>query len=249
MLNTFNFDNKVVRVIVGDDGEPRWVAKDIANILGYSANSNPTRLFASVPEGWRGLHLIHTSSGNQEMVVLTEQGLYFFLNRSDKPTAIPFQKWIAGEVIPSIRKTGQYSAIPQQMPMSQLQIAKQMIIALEEQQSQLAAVTHRIDVLETKNQGMDMAYTPLPDPGKEVPKLSKRDYINMSVRGYCKENDHDYQAAYRRLYTEFKYRYHIDLLARKSDKETALDVAVRLGDAVLDDLYALSILLFGERIQ
>jgi phage antirepressor YoqD-like protein len=43
------------------------------------------------------------------MVVLTEQGLYFFLARSDKPLALPFQKWIAGEVIPSIRKTGKYS--------------------------------------------------------------------------------------------------------------------------------------------
>jgi phage antirepressor YoqD-like protein len=42
------------------------------------------------------------------MAVLTEQGLYFFLARSDKPLALPFQKWIAGEVIPSIRKHGAY---------------------------------------------------------------------------------------------------------------------------------------------
>jgi phage antirepressor YoqD-like protein len=43
------------------------------------------------------------------MVVLTEQGLYFFLARSDKPLALPFQKWIAGEVIPTLRRTGEYS--------------------------------------------------------------------------------------------------------------------------------------------
>ena len=42
------------------------------------------------------------------MLCLTEQGLYFFLGRSDKPKALPFQVWIAGEVIPSIRKHGAY---------------------------------------------------------------------------------------------------------------------------------------------
>jgi len=46
------------------------------------------------------------------MWVLTEQGLYFFLARSDKPLALPFQKWIAGEVLPAVRKTGRYSVSP-----------------------------------------------------------------------------------------------------------------------------------------
>ncbi|WP_205008096.1 BRO family protein, partial [Candidatus Liberibacter asiaticus] len=36
--------------------------------------------------------------GKQETSVLSEQELYFFLNRSDKPKAIPFQKWIVSEV-------------------------------------------------------------------------------------------------------------------------------------------------------
>lgn len=43
------------------------------------------------------------------MAVLTEQGFYFFLNRSDKPGALPLQKKVAGEILPSIRKTGSYS--------------------------------------------------------------------------------------------------------------------------------------------
>lgn len=42
------------------------------------------------------------------MLTLTEQGLYFFLGRSDKQKALPFQKWIAGVVLPSIRRTGAY---------------------------------------------------------------------------------------------------------------------------------------------
>ena len=43
------------------------------------------------------------------MLTLSEQGLYFFVARSDKPRALPFQKWLAGEVLPSLRRTGRYS--------------------------------------------------------------------------------------------------------------------------------------------
>jgi anti-repressor protein len=42
------------------------------------------------------------------MVVLLEQGLYFFLARSNSILALAYQKWIAGEVVPSIRKHGAY---------------------------------------------------------------------------------------------------------------------------------------------
>ena len=62
----------------------------------------------SSPEDWKGIKPIDTLGGTQQMICLSEQGLYFFLGRSDKPKALPYQKWIAGEVVPSIRKTGEY---------------------------------------------------------------------------------------------------------------------------------------------
>ena len=40
------------------------------------------------------------------MAMLSEQGVYFFLARSDKPKALPFQMWLAGDVLPTLRKTG-----------------------------------------------------------------------------------------------------------------------------------------------
>jgi prophage antirepressor-like protein len=123
-LQTFDFESKPVRTLtIG--GEPWWVAKDVAEALGYPETSNPARLFAHVPEEWRGvnpidslgcevnpIHLTSRARKTQDMLCLSEQGLYFFLGRSDKPAALPFQKWIAGEVIPSIRKTGGYAASP-----------------------------------------------------------------------------------------------------------------------------------------
>jgi len=94
------------------NGEIAFVAKDVLERLGYSENTTASRQIQHVPDKWKGMYRIHTPSGEQEMWVLTEQGLYFFLARSNKPLAIPFQKWIAGEVVPSIRKYGGYLTPP-----------------------------------------------------------------------------------------------------------------------------------------
>lgn len=104
--------------IVMQDGEPWFVAKDVAEALGY-ASTNVVQIFGSVPAVWKGSNPITTPGGVQDMVCVSEQGLYFFLGRSDKPKALPYQMWIAGEVMPALRKTGQYSVTPSQ-PVSAL---------------------------------------------------------------------------------------------------------------------------------
>ena len=92
--------------VVDKDGDPWFVAKDVCEALGYQWNG--ASRIAHVPDEWRGATSVVTPSGEQEMLTLSEQGLYFFLGRSDKPAALPFQKWLAGDVLPSIRKTGSY---------------------------------------------------------------------------------------------------------------------------------------------
>lgn len=93
--------------VVENGGELFFVAKDVAEALEYTWKGIAT--INHIPEDWRGVYSVQTPSGEQEMLTLSEQGLYFFLARSDKPKALPYQKWIAGEVMPSIRKTGSYS--------------------------------------------------------------------------------------------------------------------------------------------
>ena len=107
-LQIFQNENFSVRTF-NENSDIWFVAKDVAGTLEYSDASNPSRLFQSVPDIWKGVKPIHTLGGEQEMLCLTEQGLYFFLGRSDKPKALPYQMWIAGDVVPSIRKTGRYS--------------------------------------------------------------------------------------------------------------------------------------------
>ena len=114
------------------NGEIAFVAKDVLERLGYEIDGGIGKYVKHVPDEWKGGNRISTPGGEQEVLVLTEQGLYFFLARSDKPLVLPFQKWIAGEVIPSIRKTGKYSL----SPASQIDSLKTRLL-LAEQKLQL----------------------------------------------------------------------------------------------------------------
>lgn len=107
-LTIFVYGKKKVRTVnIGD--EIWFVAKDVAEALGYTWSGSRIK---HIPDEWKGMTSVVTPSGTQAMAVLSEQGLYFFLGRSDKPAAVPMQKWVAGEVLPSIRKTGSYGKDP-----------------------------------------------------------------------------------------------------------------------------------------
>ena len=104
----FSFEANQVRTAIVE-GEPWFAVKDIIRALDYSKASAPAKLVDAVPVQWKGVNPIHTPGGSQKLLMLSEQGLYFFLGRSDKPKALPFQMWLAGEVLPAIRKHGSYA--------------------------------------------------------------------------------------------------------------------------------------------
>lgn len=110
-LTPFNFESRSIRVLTVD-GLPHFVAKDVMLALEYAdaSTSNISAKIAHVPDEWKGRHPMATLGGEQELWCLSEPGLYFFVNRSDKPKALPFQKWVAGEVLPAIRETGRYES-------------------------------------------------------------------------------------------------------------------------------------------
>lgn len=111
-LLPFAFEDKLVRTMLDAQGEPWFVAKDVALALGYQWNG--ASRIAHVPEEWRRVTSVVTLRGDaQDMQILSEQGLYFFVARSDKPAALPFQKWLAGEVLPALRRTGTYTLAEQ----------------------------------------------------------------------------------------------------------------------------------------
>lgn len=113
-ITPFNFESESTTVrVIEIDGEPWFVAKDVMVALGYAEAtlSNVPDKISNVPDEWKGRHPMATLGGLQDLCILSESGLYFFVNRSDKLKALPFQKWIAGEVLPTLRKRGYYGEL------------------------------------------------------------------------------------------------------------------------------------------
>ena len=105
-IQVFDFEDNAVRV-VDIDGEPWFVAADVARVLEYRNAPDAVR---NLDDDERGTHIVRTPSGDQEMNVINESGLYHLVLVSRKPEAKKFRKWVTAEVLPSIRKTGMYVA-------------------------------------------------------------------------------------------------------------------------------------------
>jgi anti-repressor protein len=91
------------------DGEPWFVAGDVCKALGLA---NPHSSTALLDEDERGLHSVDTPGGRQLLGIVSESGLYSLILRSRRPEARAFKRWITGEVLPAIRRTGGYQAAP-----------------------------------------------------------------------------------------------------------------------------------------
>ena len=102
----FNYGEKEIRVITDEQGNSWFVAKDISNILEIEWRGSSTLSFLDEDE--KGVRKFRTPSGEQEMLIINESGLYTLILRSNKPAARPFRKWVTAEVLPAIRKTGCY---------------------------------------------------------------------------------------------------------------------------------------------
>ncbi|MBQ6163930.1 MAG: hypothetical protein IJK23_05600 [Clostridia bacterium] len=103
-LQVFTYAGTQVRA-VEKDGEPWFVLKDVCDVLRISNSRN---VVERLDEDEKGVHLMDTPGGEQQMTIINESGLYNVILRSDKPEAKPFRKWVTSEVLPSIRRTGRY---------------------------------------------------------------------------------------------------------------------------------------------
>lgn len=106
------------------DGEPWFVGRDVCKALGYTDVKAGTR--KNVDEQDKRVRLVDTPSGNQNMTIINESGLYSLIFGSKLESAKKFKKWVTSEVLPTIRKTGAYgqNRLPMTIP-EQIQIIAQ----------------------------------------------------------------------------------------------------------------------------
>lgn len=108
-IQVFAFDSAAVRTIM-IDGEPWFVAKDVAEILGYSETEKMTRrLDEDEIQKIASPELGGANSMAREFTIINESGLYASVLGSNKPEAKTFKKWVTSELLPSIRKHGAYA--------------------------------------------------------------------------------------------------------------------------------------------
>lgn len=107
-LQTFDYNGSQVRT-VEKDGEAWWVLSDVCRVLELS---DTRRTAKRLDEDELTRLRLHSGGQSREMYAINESGLYNVILRSDKPQAKPFRKWVTSEVLPTIRKTGQYNAKP-----------------------------------------------------------------------------------------------------------------------------------------
>lgn len=106
-FTSFKFDDRDVRVVT-KDGEPWFLAADLCDVLHLDTTS-----IRKLDDDEKGLHSIQTLGGAQQMAVVSESGMWTLVLRcrdAVKPGTIPYRvrKWVTGEVLPSIRKNGEY---------------------------------------------------------------------------------------------------------------------------------------------
>lgn len=94
--------------VLEKDGEPWFVGKDVADILGYEKPTDAVRKHCDDED--RGISKMETPSGKQNMTIINESGLYSLILSSKLPQAKLFKRWVTNEVLPSIRKTGGYGS-------------------------------------------------------------------------------------------------------------------------------------------
>ena len=133
--------------VLEQEGEPWFVGKDVAAVLGYENPTKAIRDHVDDEDKKVGVQnvtpsVIDSLGREQYPTWINESGLYSLILRSQLPEAKAFKRWITHEVIPSIRKTGGYIQGQEQMSDEEI-IANAVKVAnriLEEREKRIAAL-------------------------------------------------------------------------------------------------------------
>ncbi len=186
-------------------GEPWFCLKDVGAVLGFERPSNFLRSPTCDEEGVMKL-ITPSSSGPQEMNFISEANLYALIMRSTKDEAIAFQRWVTKEVLPSIRRSGSYSA-PVAKVDDPLLASLEVVASVRREQlamaDQVRDLTDRLEKIEARR--------PLVLPSAETGKTRVKMLVAhvAYVSGVAQKDV--YHEAYGRLESEAG----IELVARK----------------------------------
>ena len=133
------------KVRVADvNNEPIFCLTDLCNSLQLT---NSRKVKSQLDEDVTLSYPLETPGGTQNATFVTEAGMYTVILRSDSPLAKPMQRWITGEVLPAIRKTGGYMISKEEDTEADI-MARALLIA----QSTMERQKQRIELLQNENE-------------------------------------------------------------------------------------------------
>ena len=175
-VSTFTFDAQPTSQYLGKfpvravqiNGDPWFVAADVCRALAVCIRSNGSintnaataKLDAdeksNIPyvEAKRiGLQLIASRAWGVSLI--NESGLYKMVMRSDKPQAKQFQDWVTRDVLPTIRKTGQYNVHAAKVAAGEMSLTEMTLKVLEGLQEQLKLEQKKVEEMTPKAEAYD----------------------------------------------------------------------------------------------
>lgn len=108
------FDNPEfgqIHAFANSEGVPCFIAREVTDALALDRTA-----VRKLDDDEKGVRLMHTLGGDQEVSTVTEPGFYKLVMRSRKPEAKAFQRWVTHEVLPALRRDGGYMVARDETP-------------------------------------------------------------------------------------------------------------------------------------
>ena len=135
--------------IIEKNGEPWFIGKDVAEALGYEASRNA--ITKHVDDEDKLTHQISASGQNRNMTVINESGLYSLILSSKLPNAKKFKRWVTSEVLPAIRKHGNYTAPKQESKSKSIDLEIRLNNSKARMASEYRRIAEMTDIKEYKH--------------------------------------------------------------------------------------------------
>ncbi|MDO5505673.1 MAG: Bro-N domain-containing protein [Pseudoxanthomonas suwonensis] len=146
-VTPFAFGDRSVRTVMLD-GAPWFVAKDVAELLGYP---NAAAAISRHCKGVAKHDPLPTAGGIQQVRVIAEPDVWRLIIGSKRPEALAIERWLFEEVLPTLRRTGSYA------------------IAAPAANDPLIELQSRVDELEYHLERVERVVFPLPAAARAVP--------------------------------------------------------------------------------
>lgn len=133
--------------VVDVDGEPWFVARDVAKALGYQNTVEAVNTHCKKVNDFRDSKMLPSAT---PMKIIPESDVYRLVMRSNLPDAERFQDWVVEEVLPSIRRAGSYSMAPKSYAEALRALAAEVELREAVEAQKALAESQRDEAIRTK---------------------------------------------------------------------------------------------------